>query len=247
MTERTFFARIGVAVAGLTSAKPAAAQFTLRGEQFQARSADVVSKQLRKLGINPALFRDGLKIYYLDKGDYARFCRTTGLAGEIDGFYPLSKGQAVRKVALGELERLPDDSRVMVLPEGTKWQRTVAHEVLHDIYLGGGISRSVRDSFARNLFIWAYKAQTDPRKAEEFKFYRAILDRCNRKFNLHLTGDDIKKIWEGAKLDEATHTYIGECFAYAGELFLGFSKEEELGRLPQEIAFFFENTIRLRA
>lgn len=247
MTEKAFLGRIRGIVAGLASLRAAAVQFTLRDNQFQARSAGVVSRQLKRLGINPALFRDGLKIYYLAKEDYARFCRATGIAGDLGGFYPLAKGQNSRRVMLGELDYLPDNSRIIVLQEGTKWQRVIAHEVLHDIYLGGGISKPARDSFAKNLFIWAYKAQTDPRKAEELKFYLTILDRCNRKFNLNLTGGDIKKIWEGAQLDEATHTYIGECFAYAGELFLGYSKERELGQLPQEIRFFFENTIRLRA
>jgi hypothetical protein len=222
--------------------------FSLNGDNFTAQKVFVSKGLFRKLGINPRYFRSFLKIYLLDKENYARFCRVSGISPKTEGFYPLARNGQLEDVLLGKKSSLRVPDRVIVFPEGSENKRALAHEILHDIFLGGGLAAETRAAFTKHLFIWAHKALTDPSRAAEARFYTEIAKRCTEKLNINLPGKDVVKIFEGAKLDRSSRLFVGECFAYAGEIFLGYTQEAELGKLPREIRYFFESekAIQLR-
>lgn len=217
--------------------------FTLRNKMFQAKMTHLNKKDFISLGLNPKYFRPGIKIYLLDKDNFSRFCQVCGTDLEVGGFYPLSKRNEEKRVALGELDYLSDDSRTMVLPENSISNQTLVHEVLHDIFIGGGIKKSERDIFVRNLFIWIFHAQNDPQRTDELNFYNKVAESCKTKLRLKVNGENIKELIEGAKLDHKSMTFIGECFAYAGEIYLGYTKE---WKLPREIKYFFEKVVNIK-
>jgi hypothetical protein len=214
--------------------------FRLNGQTFNATATRVKDKDFRELGISPLFFKPGLRIYMLDNDNYARFCSVTGQA---NGFYPLAKVGAIDKVLSGQNKHLPDSSRIIVLPKGIDNKTAKAHEIAHDIFISGVLSERVQQEFTKTLFYSAIKRSYSP-DSPEYGFFTRVAKACPEAFDLNST---VRHYVPGMRLDRAAKVLIGEVFAYAAEIYLGFTRETKDYKLPLEIRMFFDKYVPLKA
>ena len=199
--------------------------FFFKGTLFLATKSFVTKNLLAHLGINRRYYNPGAKIYLLSTDSYKLLSTLCRFDSGNEGMYPLAKKGDPALVLQGKIDHLPNGSRVACLPRDHN-KRALAHEVLHDIFIGGGLSKKNRDYFTNNLPAWRKSAESDPRRSREADFYRLVSRSCAK---------------ENDKM-----VFAGEAFVYAAEFYFGYSNETEVGRIPREILQFFER-VRLMA
>jgi hypothetical protein len=216
------------------------------GERFSVRTYRLAQDDLRRLSVNPDYYRFGLKVSLMSQVDYLRFCAMNGQTAEaVGGFYPLGKSNGpvseIDRVNDGTKHYLSPASRHMVLPEDFS-SFALLHETLHDIYLGGALSVSQRESFCRAALV-VTKTLVD-RAAESdgrLIFLKAIGQACASPY-------DIKTLGPLPDLDRPTREqriFAGEVFTSAGERYLH-GQGPDLAVLPAELADYFDS-IKLKA
>lgn len=199
--------------------------FFIKGTLFLAAKSFVTKSLLASLGINPRFYKPGAKIYLLKEKSHKLLSTLCGFGRGNEGMYPLAKKGDTALVLQGKIDRLPNESRIVCLPRNHD-KRALTHELLHDIFIGGGLSKIQRDSFIGNLAKWRKAAESDPSRKAEARFYQLVARSTIKESDPAI--------------------YAGEAFVYAAEFYFGYSNEAEVGRIPREILNFFEE-IRLMA
>lgn len=214
--------------------KPASPQQPLffRGGRFRVSTIQVTEDLFDKLGIGKKFFRSGASIYLFDKQNYQEFSRLCGVEG-VGGFYPLSINGDQDAVFSGQADHLSAISRTIVLPEGYD-NVTLTHELLHDVYFGGGLHVSDRRRFIGEVLHW-YRLSKDPNYPHHQKnnqFYTDVARLCMEKYKL----EDIPISYNLGRYTEEKEFQIfaSECFAYAGEALL-LPQDAKFKNIPQEI------------
>ena len=210
---------------------------TFRGQKLSAKVIPLTLQLFCELGFNPRLFCEGAKILLMDKENYERFGQACGIecAG---GFYPWAANGDVESVIRDEVPFLPNRSRVIVLPED--YQPTaLVHEVMHDIFIGGGLELRDRQHFTKELLHW-YRLTLDPKMPHQHKnrpFYEKVAAACARKYNLKMVTPLYCETPHWQEYD--FRIFASECFAYAGEILL-FPEEASFKDVPESIISFLK-------
>jgi hypothetical protein len=212
-------------------------RLNFRGQTLSGKVIPLTLQLFCKLGFNPRLFSEGAKIFLLDKENYEHFGQACGIecAG---GFYPLAANGDVEAVIRDEIPFLPNRSRVIVLAEDHP-PTALAHEILHDIFVGGGLELRDRQHFTRELLYW-YRLSLDPKMPHQHKnrpFYEKIAKACARKYNLQ----EVSPLYCGTPhwQEYDFRVFASECFAYAGEYLL-FSEKASFTDVPDSIIRFLK-------
>jgi len=244
--------KVALPPSDITSRFPALADviisFKFRGRYFNAQQEWVKLSDFKRLGINSRLFRPGAEIRLLDQENFKALCNLIDPGIKIQGLYPLAKNGDTSAVFEGRFDSLPAPSRVICLPKDYS-PRALIHEILHDVFIGGGISREQREYFCQNLFSWIKAALNNPERKEVIDFYQKAANACAQPFDLSLSQVEgtLARIGQGGRLNDAEMAFAGEGFVYAAEYYFCHSNQAEVGVLPAEILKYFEKTIRLMA
>ena len=209
--------------------------FRLKGINFQARLFTLNANSFTKLGIDPRFFRPGLTLRVLDQANYSRFCKLAGFPeGQLGGFYPLAPAGEEVMVNDGRLARLPDLSRVLVLPEKFSFLGTL-HEVLHDVFLGGALSLEERNGFTRLVLAATRRVLNTAPDSEEARFIKNVA--AEWKVPLDLTGIRNHELIPRRPSREE-RIFANEMFAYAGEKKI--TGDNKMGQIPEEIDTYLD-------
>jgi len=207
--------------------------FRINEDRFVARRVFVAEALVKQLRINPELVRPFLKVLFLDSKSYARFCQVMNYGKPAAGFYPLGKNGDHEALLRGEIPYLPDRSRVIVLPEDFQ-AVDLAHELLHDIYSGGGLSVEDRVKFTNEILRW-YRLSIDPEMPHQHKnrpFYEDVAEMCMGRYSLqHISP------WYGLgrhEQERGFQIFAAECLAHTGEAVL-FPDKACVNKVPQYI------------
>lgn len=206
-----------------------------RGQRFTIRALALERQLFCALGFNPKYFKPGAHICLMDKENYARFAEACGIEMP-GGIYPLAKNGYQEAVLKEELPYLPGHSRVIVLPEDHT-PTTLIHEILHDIFIGGGLTPKERTEFSRELLHW-YRLSIDPKMPHQHKnrpFYEAVAEFCKDRYDLK----DLSPLYCGKRhwQERDFKVFASECFAYAGEAML-LPEEASFQEIPKPIVSF---------
>lgn len=211
--------------------------FKCRGQQISYHSSPLTRQHFVDLGFNSSHFREGAHILLLDHTNYDRFSLALGMTAK-GGIYPLSQRGDLEAVLNDQALLLADRSRIIVLPEEHK-KIALAHEVLHDCFVGGGITPQERYGFTKELAFW-YRLSLDPAKPHEHNnlvFYQQVAEACKEQYQLssiapeHYRG----RPW----LEKGFKIFASECFAYAGEYLL-FPEQASFPDVPEPICQFIK-------
>ncbi|MDD5382549.1 MAG: hypothetical protein PHH60_02725 [Candidatus Margulisbacteria bacterium] len=208
------------------------ADIKFRGQLFSFRVIPLTLELFRELGFNPSHFRAGANILLLDRENFRRFAAACGTTAE-GGIYPLASNGDNEAAICGEIPYLPDRSRNIILPEDHS-PISLAHEIAHDIFIGGGITEQERLDFAKNLLHW-YRLSLDPNMPHQHKnhpFYQQVSQVCMQQY--HLTELSPKYYGPRHWQERDFRVFASECFAYACETIL-FRDEAMLKDVPQPV------------
>ena len=237
------------------------------GKELTVTIYDVNKNTFTKLGLNPAIFKSGVKVYVLDEKNFCAFCEQTQEAPSplvippkpgtkmieiptkevtpnraIDietsqALYPLSKRGELDAVRRGEIDFLPSHSRVILLHENFT-ALELTHELIHDIFLGPLCSYSDRMFFILCLIDSLKKAYADC-DAAVLKFFEEVNNRCQMPYQIDALKNQEISLRDPLEIGPNLFTYAGECFVYAWETLLGY-EDQALGKVPAELQDLLE-------
>jgi hypothetical protein len=192
-----------------------------------------------ELRINQKYFRPGARLFLVETTNSKTI--TPDAETSVDkGLYPAGVGRDFEAMLDGDIDYLPDRSRVIALLGGFD-KLTVVHETLHDIYWNGAISLKDRQSFEREL-LWYYRLTQSPEAPHQhinYKFFTELAAICRRKGLLMKLSP---KFYNQAELHNPDyHLFAGECFAYVGELLFD-SQNSNFEKVPEDILQLFRHT-----
>jgi len=178
----------------------------------------VTKGDYQRLGISPQFFKRGALFFLLEKASEGRLSAVRK-RGYPQGFYPMSENGDLNAFLQGRIAYLPERSRVIALPKGFN-PSTVFHEILHDIFAGGGLSVSERQEFVRNV-LNRLRDSGNPDMPDSHKnapFFAKVAEICSEKYDIGAISPlyNVGRPWE----DPDFMIFAGECFAYAGEFML---------------------------
>lgn len=215
---------------------PVQQMLKFRGQQFRIQIVNLSQKLFTSLGFDLRRFAPGATLVTMGASEYKRFESACGFEDSA-GIYPLAINGDQAAVHRGEIPVLPNRSRNIILPDNYK-PITLAHELLHDIFIGGGIEVSDRVEFSKNVLYW-YRLSVDPNMPHQHnnrEFFEKVAQVCAEKYNID--GIDPRYNFKAHDREEAFQIFAGECFAYAGE-FLLHPNESMLDFVPESIVRFF--------
>jgi hypothetical protein len=234
MTNTVYFIQSRAVRRCLSQSRITPSSFKINGIDIKAQAIDLTRAIFKNAGINPAFFMPGARLFLLDPIQYDNFCKVTDLSSkEKNGFYPLSKKGEEKKVMLGELDYLSNPSRTVVLPSDCK-KADLMHELAHDIFLGGGISKEDREAFFKLAICEARRVLNTAPGSQEAYFIRRVSNSGRKRFNLK----ELISIKELSSLTYEQRVFAGELFAYAIEMKI--TKDRSLGKIPAEIDIYIE-------
>ena len=204
---------------------------------FKATVLDIRSSHVLKLGINPEVYEPGLKVYFMPWRTFADYCKKSGLggAGKIEALYSVPGGSVVKETTEGARNKLPASARRIVAPLEYK-ERYLAHEVLHDIFLGC-LDKKTREEFYGFIATILDRVMLGGFSKDERLFFNGVNKRMHREIPLNeMTEDDLMSIALNGRSSTGFKVFAGECFAYAGEILLFGPDRASLGKVPDEIA-----------
>jgi hypothetical protein len=199
---------------------------------FQYKPVSLSGELFSSLGFNPRLFREGAHILLMSREDFLRFGEACGTDAE-GGIYPLAMNGDAEAVLKEEIPFLPDRSRNIVLPDD-HLPLTLVHEIMHDIFIGGGLTAQERQDFTKELLYWR-RLSLDPKMPHQHKnqaFYQTVAEVCMKRYDLKTV---TPKYYQSRHyLERDFKVFAGECFAYAGE-FLLFPNNASFRNVPDSI------------
>lgn len=207
-------------------------RFQLKDHSFSAKFIPIGRLLFERLGFNCKFFKPGVVVYLLDKASYERFSKACNIEAP-DGFYPLPTNGDDKALLRGEIDFLPNCSRRIILSDDYK-DVALIHELLHDIFIGGGLSPKEREEFTKNILHW-FRLSIDPNMPHQHKnhsFYEEVARICMKKFRIenvnphYCMGHDDK--------EPDFKVFAAECFAYAGEFMLH-PQGAQFSEIPKEI------------
>ncbi|MFA4967727.1 MAG: hypothetical protein WC624_05875 [Candidatus Margulisiibacteriota bacterium] len=240
--------------------------FSFNGQKFNAAVYDISQERFSRLGFARSSFVPGVKAYVLDEDTFRIFCRTTDasktpipdcpktaleipFAGQktsaaldhliVGAVYPLSRRGDLDAVRRGELSHLPAVSRNIVLRKGFS-EVELAHELLHDIYLGRLFSPEMRRAFTLLVIDQVKKAYAENDRTA-LKFFKGVSARCKNKLKIEeLIKLNTFSLKGNEEIGPNLSNFVGECFVYAWELILGYDNPD-LGEGPAELKIFLDD------
>jgi len=234
MTNTVYFIQSRAVRRCLSQSHITPSSFRINGIDIKAQAIDLTRAIFKNAGINPAFFVPGARLFLLDPIQYDNFCKVTDLSSkEKNGFYPLSKKGEEKKVMLGELDYLSNPSRTVVLPSDCK-KADLMHELAHDIFLGGAISREEREAFFKLAVCETRRVLNTSPDSEEAYFIMRVSNSGRKRFDLK----ELTSIKELSSLTYAQRVFVGELFAYAVEIKA--TKDRSIGEIPREINLYLE-------
>jgi hypothetical protein len=196
------------------------------------------------LGFNARHFRPGAQVILMKQEVFSRFSAACGASSAV-GLYPLcpkekdGKENDLEAVLNGKLPVLPDRSRTIALPEDHS-RLALVHEVLHDIFIGGGLPPEQRLEFTRQLSFW-YKitlAKNNlPHQYKNRAFFEQVAEDCKQQYDL---AEVPAEYYRGRPWRERDFKiFAGECFAYAGESML-LPEKAKFRQVPEPLVSFLK-------
>jgi len=219
--------------------------FTRQGKPLNFEIRLITKDDFRALGISLKRFAPGLKLYVMSQEDYQQLSSSLGLEDSA-AFYPLAENGDLQNVLEGKNPFLLDKSRAIAVPEdfNGKSNIVITHEILHDIFIGGGISIKEREDFVRSLISWVRhsKHPSLPHLQKNQEFYEEVGRICAQEHDI----SDISYFTSNRTLlfDRDFITFASECFAYAGEHLL-LPAEARFSEVPRQMLSHLRN-LRLR-
>lgn len=218
---------------------PIAIQHVLRyrGQQFKVQPVRVSLDLFTTLGFNPRHFVEGATILAMEPPEYRRFCEASGLV-KAAGIYPLSMNGDMEAVQRGDIPYLPARSRNLVLPTDHE-TITLAHEMLHDIFVGGGLSPAERQKFTSEV-LHGYRLSVDPNMPHQHKnqaFFQKVARACAERYSLETV--EPRYNLGRPERDPGFRLFVGECFAYVGE-FMMHPRESQIDSIPDILLRHFK-------
>jgi len=213
-------------------------EFTVAGRKFFAQFFAVTPQLFCSLGYKAELFKQGCLIGTMDKAAY-RDCTRLQVKGASVGlysFHPDPNNPEYGQVLRGTKDYLSTERRVLLVPNQSAII-TLVHEIAHDIYFGGGITREQREAFARQIFR-VYKAATMPITDKEkqaapdlLNFFSEIAAKCQAK-HISLIINYFNETM--AMREPGFQVFATECFAYVAEMLIR-PEEATLKTIPEVI------------
>ncbi len=212
------------------------------GRPFRIKPMPVTLDLFTSLGFSPRRFAAGAMIIAMEPAEYKKFSEACGLE-QAAAIYPLGMSGDFEAVQQGETEYLHQRSRNIVVPADHETV-TLAHELLHDIFIGGGIEARDRKEFIKNVLFW-YRLAMDPKLPRHHvnrPFFEQVAAICAEKYDIKEI--DTRYNFKAHDREANFKVFAGECFAYAGE-FLLYPKGSRFDRVPQDIVDFMRQWLRL--
>jgi len=209
--------------------------FPAKDRQFAARFFPMSVELFVSLGFRPDKFASGCMVGAMENSEYEALSEAhlNTSTGGIFSFHPNNANPEAKEVLTGQRDYLSNERRVILVPQSCR-EIILTHELAHDIYLGGGISKEARDEFAREILSF-YRSTIDPKKEPNLPlqaFFATVLSQCfNQKALDHIKPNYPDK----SPLNEAAfQVFASECFAYGVEKIL-FPERSVIKEIPTEI------------
>jgi hypothetical protein len=209
--------------------------FQVKGNTLFGEFYSVTPNILESLGINPSLHKPGCIVILMDEANFRRCAEADNSEGAM-AIYPVvldGKINELPQVLKGERAFLSDEARIIALPKNAPWV-SFAHEVMHDIYFGGGIRLGKRNDFI-NEIIRLYRDTINPSRILNetlHYFFQQIARRCEDSDVLSRISPNY--LDKKSLANPHVQAFVAECFAYAFEIILD-SGEAGIKIVPLEI------------